>query len=116
MQIIDVASILGLDYDISDHAFQLLQERPSCSENPSPSSYHQSSSLPLHTTTSTAAAIHFFRRSNKPRNSWVRTYEATNIVLATIKNLEPENATKIMGYLLMNLEENELVRLACSSN
>ena len=24
MQIIDVASILGLDYDISDHAFQLL--------------------------------------------------------------------------------------------
>ena len=42
------------------------------------------------------------------------SYEATNVVLARIKHLEPENATKIMGYLLMNLEENELVRLACS--
>lgn len=26
MQIIDVASILGLDYDISDHAFQLFRD------------------------------------------------------------------------------------------
>lgn len=41
------------------------------------------------------------------------SYEATNVVLSKIKNLEPENASKIMGYLLMNLEESELVRLAC---
>ncbi|CAL5187448.1 unnamed protein product [Lathyrus oleraceus] len=39
--------------------------------------------------------------------------EATNVVLAKVKNFDPENASKIMGYLLMNLEEYELVRLAC---
>ncbi|KAL2987210.1 hypothetical protein AAZX31_11G015200 [Glycine max] len=40
--------------------------------------------------------------------------EATNVVLSKIKNFDPENASKIMGYLLMNLEESELIRLACS--
>lgn len=39
--------------------------------------------------------------------------EATNVVLGKVKNFDPENASKIMGYLLMNLEEYELVRLAC---
>ncbi|KAL4373849.1 hypothetical protein AHAS_Ahas05G0122900 [Arachis hypogaea] len=42
------------------------------------------------------------------------SYEATNVVLSKIKSIEPENASKIMGYLLMNLEDSELVRLACS--
>ncbi|XP_061374129.1 zinc finger CCCH domain-containing protein 55-like isoform X2 [Gastrolobium bilobum] len=42
------------------------------------------------------------------------SYEATDVVLSKIKNLDPENASKIMGFLLMNLEESELVRLACS--
>lgn len=41
------------------------------------------------------------------------SYEATNVVLAKVKNFDPENASKIMGFLLMNLEEYELVRLAC---
>ncbi|BAU00670.1 Zinc finger CCCH domain-containing protein [Vigna angularis] len=40
--------------------------------------------------------------------------EATNVVLSKIKNFDPDNASKIMGYLLMNLEESELIRLACS--
>lgn len=42
------------------------------------------------------------------------SYEATNVVLSKVKNLDPENASKIMGYLLMNLEDSELVRLACT--
>lgn len=42
------------------------------------------------------------------------SYEATNVVLSKIKTFDPENASKIMGYLLMNLEDSELVRLACS--
>ncbi|KAJ1391272.1 Zinc finger, CCCH-type [Sesbania bispinosa] len=42
------------------------------------------------------------------------SYEATNVVLSKVKNLDPENASKIMGYLLMNLEDSELIRLACS--
>ncbi|XP_027360021.1 zinc finger CCCH domain-containing protein 55 isoform X2 [Abrus precatorius] len=42
------------------------------------------------------------------------SYEATNVVLSKIKNFDPENASKIMGYLLMNLEDSELIRLACS--
>lgn len=41
------------------------------------------------------------------------SYEATNVVLSKVKNFDPENASKIMGYILMNLEEYELVRLAC---
>ncbi|KAI9109037.1 hypothetical protein K1719_019992 [Acacia pycnantha] len=40
--------------------------------------------------------------------------EATNIVLSKIKKLDPENASKIMGFLLIRLEENELVRLCHS--
>lgn len=42
------------------------------------------------------------------------SYEATNVVLTKIKNLDPENASKIMGFLLISLEESELVRLSCS--
>ncbi|KAL2347935.1 hypothetical protein Fmac_001935 [Flemingia macrophylla] len=42
------------------------------------------------------------------------SFEATNVVLSKIKNFDPENASKIMGYLLMNLEDSELIRLACS--
>nr|KYP52645.1 Zinc finger CCCH domain-containing protein 55 [Cajanus cajan] len=44
------------------------------------------------------------------------SFEATNVVLSKIKNFDPENASKIMGYLLMNLEESELIRLACSAD
>ncbi|XP_054796726.1 zinc finger CCCH domain-containing protein 55-like [Prosopis cineraria] len=40
--------------------------------------------------------------------------EATNIVLTKIKNLDPENASKIMGVLLISLEDSDLVRLCCS--
>ncbi|XP_062171976.1 zinc finger CCCH domain-containing protein 55-like isoform X3 [Alnus glutinosa] len=43
-------------------------------------------------------------------------FEATNIVLSKIKFLEPENASKIMGYLLIqDLGENDLIRLAFGS-
>ncbi|KAM3693382.1 hypothetical protein ACB098_08G159400 [Castanea mollissima] len=39
--------------------------------------------------------------------------EATNVVFSKIKYLEPENASKIMGYLLIqDLGENDLIRLA----
>ncbi|XP_022154334.1 zinc finger CCCH domain-containing protein 55-like [Momordica charantia] len=41
------------------------------------------------------------------------TYEATTLVYAKIKNLEPENASKIMGFLLIqDLGEKDLIRLA----
>ncbi|KAL5567084.1 hypothetical protein UlMin_030248 [Ulmus minor] len=41
------------------------------------------------------------------------SYEATSIILTKIKNLEPENASKIMGYILIQgLAEKDLVRLA----
>ncbi|KAL6202745.1 hypothetical protein ACLB2K_026450 [Fragaria x ananassa] len=40
-------------------------------------------------------------------------YEVTNLLLRKIKALEPENAIKIMGYLLIqDLGENDLMRLA----
>ncbi|XP_050937640.1 zinc finger CCCH domain-containing protein 46-like isoform X3 [Cucumis melo] len=40
-------------------------------------------------------------------------YEATTLVYAKIKNLEPENASKIMGFLLIqDLGDKELIRLA----
>ncbi|XP_019421990.1 PREDICTED: zinc finger CCCH domain-containing protein 55-like isoform X1 [Lupinus angustifolius] len=38
--------------------------------------------------------------------------EATNVVLARIKNLEPDNASKIMGFLLINLNDSDILRLA----
>ncbi|KAF5471172.1 hypothetical protein F2P56_011630 [Juglans regia] len=42
--------------------------------------------------------------------------EATNVVLSKIKVLEPENASKILGYLLIqDLGENDLIRLALGS-
>ncbi|KAG2674793.1 hypothetical protein I3760_13G154500 [Carya illinoinensis] len=43
-------------------------------------------------------------------------FEATNVVFSKIKFLEPENASKIMGYLLIqDLGENDLIRLALGS-
>ncbi|KAK6144063.1 hypothetical protein DH2020_020883 [Rehmannia glutinosa] len=40
-------------------------------------------------------------------------YEATNTVLSRIKNLDPENASKIMGYILIQDQgEKEMIRLA----
>ncbi|PRQ33057.1 putative transcription factor C3H family [Rosa chinensis] len=40
-------------------------------------------------------------------------YEVTNLLFGKIKALEPENAIKIMGYLLIqDLGENDLMRLA----
>lgn len=40
-------------------------------------------------------------------------YEVTNLLFGKIKSLEPENAIKIMGYLLIqDLGENDLMRLA----
>ncbi|KAI4305024.1 hypothetical protein L6164_028415 [Bauhinia variegata] len=42
------------------------------------------------------------------------SFEATGLVMTKIKNFDPENASKIMGYLLMSLEDGDLVRLACS--
>ncbi|XP_022930497.1 zinc finger CCCH domain-containing protein 55 [Cucurbita moschata] len=40
-------------------------------------------------------------------------YEASSLVYAKIKNLEPENASKIMGFLLIqDLGDKELIRLA----
>ncbi|KAE9606511.1 putative transcription factor C3H family [Lupinus albus] len=38
--------------------------------------------------------------------------EATNMVLSRIKNLEPDIASKIMGFLLINLNDSEILRLA----
>lgn len=41
------------------------------------------------------------------------SYEATNIVFSRIQSLEPENASKIMGYLLLqDYGEKEMIRLA----
>ncbi|KAJ6750791.1 hypothetical protein OIU85_001338 [Salix viminalis] len=41
------------------------------------------------------------------------SYEAANMVFSRIQNLEPENASKIMGYLLLqDFGEKEMVRLA----
>ncbi|PON59099.1 Splicing factor-like protein [Parasponia andersonii] len=41
------------------------------------------------------------------------SYEATNIIFTKVKNLDPENATKIIGYILIqDLAEKDLVRLA----
>ncbi|KAL7113478.1 hypothetical protein ACP275_04G063600 [Erythranthe tilingii] len=41
------------------------------------------------------------------------TYEATNIVMSRIQSLEPENASRIMGYILIQDQgEKEIIRLA----
>ncbi|KAL1534023.1 zinc finger CCCH domain-containing protein 53-like [Salvia divinorum] len=41
--------------------------------------------------------------------------EATNMVMARIQNLDPENASKIMGFILIqDLGEKEMIRLAFS--
>ncbi|KAG6411425.1 hypothetical protein SASPL_129507 [Salvia splendens] len=41
--------------------------------------------------------------------------EATSMVMARIQNLDPENASKIMGYILIqDLGEKEMIRLAFS--
>ncbi|KAK7264060.1 hypothetical protein RJT34_31663 [Clitoria ternatea] len=42
------------------------------------------------------------------------SYEASNVVFSKINNLDPENASKIMGYILVNLEDSELVYLSTS--
>lgn len=40
-------------------------------------------------------------------------YEATKIVLSRIQSLDPENASKIMGYILIQDQgEKEMIRLA----
>ncbi|CAL0329360.1 unnamed protein product [Lupinus luteus] len=44
-------------------------------------------------------------------------HEATNVVISRIKNLaEPENASKIIGHILVNFQDIELIRLASSSD
>ncbi|WCJ36863.1 Zinc finger CCCH domain-containing protein 55 [Euphorbia peplus] len=44
------------------------------------------------------------------------TYEATNMLLSKIKSIDPENASKIMGYILIQgHNENDLLSLALSS-
>lgn len=41
------------------------------------------------------------------------SYEATNMVFSKIKSVDPENASKIMGYILIqDLADKDLVRLA----
>ncbi|GAA0172792.1 hypothetical protein Leryth_009619 [Lithospermum erythrorhizon] len=41
------------------------------------------------------------------------TYDATKIILTRIQSLDPENASKIMGYILIqDLGDKELIRLA----
>ncbi|KAF4369758.1 hypothetical protein G4B88_028364 [Cannabis sativa] len=41
------------------------------------------------------------------------SYEATNVIFTKVKNLDPENASKIIGYILIqDLAEKDLVRLA----
>ncbi|CAN4123171.1 unnamed protein product [Withania somnifera] len=41
------------------------------------------------------------------------TYEATKTVLSRLQNLDPENASKIMGYILIqDQSEKEMIRLA----
>ncbi|KAK4419591.1 Zinc finger CCCH domain-containing protein 53 [Sesamum alatum] len=43
------------------------------------------------------------------------TYEATKTVMSRIQNLDPENASKIMGYILIQDQgEKEMIRLAFS--
>ncbi|XP_019450906.1 PREDICTED: zinc finger CCCH domain-containing protein 55-like isoform X2 [Lupinus angustifolius] len=42
------------------------------------------------------------------------TYEATDVVITRINNFEPEHAFKIIGHILVNLEDIELIRLASS--
>ncbi|KAF5725460.1 zinc finger CCCH domain-containing protein 55-like [Tripterygium wilfordii] len=40
-------------------------------------------------------------------------YEATNVLFSKIKNIDPEHASKIMGYfLIQDLAERDLIRLA----
>ncbi|KAF7832219.1 zinc finger CCCH domain-containing protein 55 isoform X1 [Senna tora] len=42
------------------------------------------------------------------------SYEVSNVVLGKIKNFDPENASKILGFLLISLQDSELIRLSCS--
>ncbi|KAI3449999.1 hypothetical protein Pfo_006664 [Paulownia fortunei] len=43
------------------------------------------------------------------------TYEATKVVMSRIQSLDPENASKIMGYILIQDQgEKEMIRLAFS--
>ncbi|CAL0304327.1 unnamed protein product [Lupinus luteus] len=42
------------------------------------------------------------------------TYEATDVVITRINNFEPQHAFKIIGHILVNLEDIELIRLASS--
>jgi len=45
------------------------------------------------------------------------TYEATRIVFTRIQSLEPENVSKIIGYLLLqDLGDQEMIRLAFGPN
>ncbi|XP_065867351.1 zinc finger CCCH domain-containing protein 55-like [Euphorbia lathyris] len=44
------------------------------------------------------------------------TYEATNMLLSKIKSIDPDNASKIMGYILIQgHNENDLLSLALAS-
>ncbi|XP_057988772.1 zinc finger CCCH domain-containing protein 55 isoform X2 [Hevea brasiliensis] len=44
------------------------------------------------------------------------TYEATNVLLSKIKNIDPANASKIMGYILIqDFTDNDLLSLALGS-
>lgn len=65
LQIIDVASILGLDYDISDHAFQLFRDCSSatCLRNRSVEAL------------ATAALVQAIREAQEPRT--LQVYHST---------------------------------------
>ena len=64
MQIIDVASILGLDYDISDHAFQLFRNccSATCLRNRSVEAL------------ATAALVQAIREAQEPRTLQVHIF------------------------------------------
>lgn len=53
------------------------------------------------------------RESGKNPSTTMDSYEVTRLIFAKIKNLDPENASKIMGYILIqDLGVKDLVRLA----
>lgn len=53
------------------------------------------------------------RESGKSPTTTMDSYEVTRLIFAKIKNLDPENASKIMGYILIqDLGVKDLVRLA----
>ncbi|XP_074321261.1 zinc finger CCCH domain-containing protein 46-like [Silene latifolia] len=42
----------------------------------------------------------------------MESYEASRLIFSRIQNIDPENASKIMGYILLNHEQNDIIHLA----